>query len=516
MKSVLCPRFPNPTCPHWDSQSVLFGMLVAALIVVVWPPRVMSADSDPLAARQARHDLEILRNGKADEKARTLERLRGACNADQETVRAMAACLGDKDTTVAQKAAAALASLDGRSLRCSRSLSEAAVVPTLLARVARENDATMLTLLTRALAKAGEGRDDVVHRLEGLTEHPDRTVAMTAHAALAALQEKATPHVQALTAHISTRGDGLMFAQATQLLAALGPKAREGVPRLIEFVEQNESSTDEVARGRAAAVRGILIAIHEPRDRIVPLLLERVADARVSVTERARILQGLSTFPDEEERILQAITPIDRFNEDELQAASLGTAATLGYEQGALKDAVMVALRSEKRALQVAAIRAIGRCGLEPGDLLNNLAGFLKDEDPSLRCAALSEVAEARLPCKDLTVVLLAGITDKSAWARAFAANRLGDQLCDRPAIVDALVALLGQEREGEVAIACARSLAKLGPDAKRAIPALVAAQKEWASSCLDPRAFDVVYDPIVAAAMGVAIDVLDAKEGAR
>ncbi len=161
---------------------------------------------------------------------------------------------------------------------------------------------------------------------------------------------------------------------------------------------------------------------------------------------------------------------------DETEIVGLGAAYELGAHGAAAVPALLAALREEAEAAPRNAAYAFNRIGAPAVPALLEAA---RDGDPRVRARALDILGDMGLAAAPAVPALVEHLADEVDDPRRRAAEALGTAGQASTEIAGALGAVLQNDASGEVRRTAALSLARLGPNAAAAIPALTRAMSD-------------------------------------
>lgn len=412
-------------------------------------------------------------------------------------------------------------------LSCSLAASAAeADVSELIQSLRSPTESVRLEAIDR-LGRAGPKAAEAVGALTRLLEDESATVRAHAAQALGHIGAPAKPAVKAL-ASLITDEDALVRRAAVGALQDIRPGPEVGVPIIVKVLED----ADPAARIRA------LDALAEQGKEAVPHLIEAMAKEE-AVYWACLVLSEIG--PDAEEAVPALIKVLDDERPGVRREAILALAA-IGEASAPATEALVEALDCEING--VVATYALGKIGrvppaaekkitkntksddgvlatvslwalarLHPDDAalqrrtVRRLAEFLKSDDPRQRVAAARALVELD-PDPEIARPIIKKVMDGASpevlHAAMDAIASLGEKTL--PRMIEALEA-------PEVRARAAAIIARIGPKAKRGVPALVEALEDpdpetrnevlFALASIGPGAEGAV--PAVAKALGDA-----------
>jgi HEAT repeat protein len=134
------------------------------------------------------------------------------------------------------------------------------------------------------------------------------------------------------------------------------------------------------------------------------------------------------------------------------------------------------ALKDTDASVRSNACRALIHFSKDAEQSVPALRGLIKDENAEVRVFAIQTIRWLDSSAPGLLPVLIEASQDRKPLTRAYAAHTLG--LFGEAAAVAALLENLKDDNQ-QVRSTAARSLGEIGPEAKDAVPALIAALKE-------------------------------------
>jgi HEAT repeat protein len=248
---------------------------------------------------------------------------------------------------------------------------------------------------------------------------------------------------------------------AAYALGQIGPEARAAVEPLMKILENPREH--EYVRGNAAWALG---RIGPGAEAAVPLLVETLSSRHLSVRRNAPLALGRmgSAAKDAAPRLRELLSDQD----PTVVVHSALALWQIEEDERAVQGLVALTRQQREDLRPYLAVSALGEIGTARNEVLPALTAALGHKDPDVRRAAareLGRIGPEALP--SLQEVLRAGHSGRPSAVEAL--GRIG---------VDALPALTEALRSDDAASrrAAARALGRLGPAAKEAAPALIAA----------------------------------------
>lgn len=332
-----------------------------------------------------------------------------------------------------------------------------------LATVAPANK--QLSALTRRLAHRDESvRLDAVYILRRMGRHaefavpdlmdaltdPSKRVRITAVGAV----ERARGFKSLATGFADdvARGYEPVASDAASILLAMGPAAKEAVPRLIVAVQDADAPAGARARSIETLAR---IAGDDPPARAAVLSVLQPPAAERAVAVRIGGGDDSRRYTFDDASVLAAVRGLDALKlEPEVAAAAL-----------------VHAMKHQADPVRRAAVAHLGKLG--PAAVPAVRRALADDKNPAVRQAAVQALAALAGPSPDAAGALVAALDDPDATIRTVAIHEisaLGDAA--RPGVAR-ITKSLTSESEPERA-AAVEALARLGPVAADAEGALV------------------------------------------
>ncbi|HEX4149354.1 MAG TPA: HEAT repeat domain-containing protein, partial [Pirellulales bacterium] len=370
-----------------------------------------------------------------------------------------------------------------------------------------------------------DAKEAVPALIEALDKQKDEVLRWHVARALGSFGANAAAAVPKLTDCL-TDSSGLVRAYAAYALGRIGSDSTSAIPALVTALEDSDPTV------RRMVVKAI-VAIKPPQDVIMPVMIETLKRS-----EPGAILPALQSLAEAGEPAIPLL--VDAMKDPRarywacLVLASLGPQANgalaplveatkdsdpgvrreallalgeIGPEAASAVPAMVVALDDKKSAVRAAAAFALGKLGPAAKDAIGPLKKKAADQDSLLRTISvwsLARIEPSNSAFRNLAMpVLLESLASKNPRVRSAAIHALADLRTgdDRviPALIGALkdgdtsvsnVAYRALADLGETAVSAlsaalgkpetrelaALSLAHIGPKAKAAVPALVAA----------------------------------------
>jgi HEAT repeat protein len=279
---------------------------------------------------------------------------------------------------------------------------------------------------------------------------------------------------------------------AAYFLGSIGPRAADAVPDLIAVLERSSSST--TLRSQAVFALG---RIGEPSEAIVPALIAALKDSKKEVREQSVIALGWIGSPTQE--VVSALTVALKDKETIIAIKACRVLSLLGSSEAA--PPLLAVFQDDRPEVAIEAGRALWRLGPKAAPIVpallsaaqgpidksapvrELLASFGVDVVPELekelraneatrREAAADVLGRIGPPARAAVPGLLAALKDQSSSAALMAAMALAQIDSTRGG---AAVKLLTDALDVPSA---ASALANIGPNARAAVPDLIAALK--------------------------------------
>ncbi|HLW68421.1 MAG TPA: HEAT repeat domain-containing protein [Gemmataceae bacterium] len=363
--------------------------------------------------------------------------------------------LNDAEAAVRVAAAEALGKI-GPSAR--------AVYPQII-RAASDPHPQVREAVSNSLRKIGPpGKDDVKTLAELLKEkNPDKRVAYAG--TIRDLKPESAALVE-LFKPLVNDSEKPMKIQAIKALGEAGPPAHaQTFPVLLPFLEDYESDVRQAALASIAAAG-------PPTTADIPALQLTLFSKQVEARRYAA--EAIGNLGDEGKTCAALLA--GKLKDDDVgvrQAAAAGL-VKLGAAAKDVRDNLLAARTDADPKVRQTVLQALGACGRGDG-VVDGLFASLNDEEEPVRAAAMKTLRELKPPLgKDDLTNLSSALKDKAADARRFAAAELtkigAEALPVRSSLIDAL-----KDADGEVQKQAAMALGAMGPQAKEAVPALLA-----------------------------------------
>jgi HEAT repeat protein len=242
-------------------------------------------------------------------------------------------------------------------------------------------------------------------------------------------------------------------------LEHLGPTAEAAIPSLADYLRSGTDTNDLIRAAYAIAAIGqadsvdVLDDLFDEIDpRFRPLLIEAIAQ----------------TGPQAPKALVQQLEHDDPAVRS-MVVRHLGLKARGGAK---VREPIVEALRDPAVEVRIAAVQALGHLDRRAKDLAPRLAGLLDEPDPTLRAEAAIALVRIEGRVSDVTrPVLVSSVTAASYLTRWRVMQALGG------VGKDVLPTLIAGLKEGDYSrLVIAEALARIGPEAEAAIPALLSA----------------------------------------
>ena len=307
----------------------------------------------------------------------------------------------------------------------------------------------------RILGLMGPRGTDAVPGLIGLLRdrHAPVAVREATADALGKIGEPVAEVVPALTAALKDDKEEVRY-RAAEALAWIGPPAKEAMPALVAALKDEDARTAEMAclalarLGDAGAVRPLLEVLQGPRGSVADQAARALWQIGPAAKEVVPGLLALLKKPPNESRRVRTLL------------LWLGPLAVPG-----LADA----LRDNEATVRQSAAEILGLLGPVARAAVPPLADALQDKTPAVALAAALALTQVDPTRAGDAVPLLVNALDNAAVAEA-----LADMGPEARAAVPALIAAL-KHREKAVRDSARHALGRIGP---RAVPALIDALK--------------------------------------
>jgi HEAT repeat protein len=327
----------------------------------------------------------------------------------------------------------------------------------------------------KALTRLGRKAAPAAKKLTELLNDPVAQVQYAALEALAAIGPAAKDSVIEIAKKVES-DDVNLAREATQALRLLGPAAALAVPALAKALDSNDASLSSDAAQALAAVGPEAVAA-------VDAIAKHLGDANSRREERIALLQAAAAIGPPAKEAIPAITKLMSERDTTLRVAAAETLGKVGPgnpEVIKILAAPLGDIRNNPTTLQAAVLKALAGMGPAAKDAAGEVKGYgEKANDPANKVlAAATLVALGSDPDANAKVVLSA-LKDKDPAARPAraaaveAVEFLGARA--RPAVPDLLDVLQDKGQLAPVREKAARSLGKLGGQAKDAIQPLTA-----------------------------------------
>ncbi|MHB1425241.1 MAG: HEAT repeat domain-containing protein [Gemmataceae bacterium] len=296
----------------------------------------------------------------------------------------------------------------------------------------------------------------------------------------------------AVPALLEALADETRCEEAAHVLGLIGPRAADAVPDLLAVLDRRQAPA--ALRSEAAFALG---RIGEPIAAIVPALSAALQDGKMEVREQAAESLGWIGPPAREAMAFLAAA----VNDEEPKVARRACQALSFIDEKGAATALLKAFESERTQVAIEAGRALWRLGPKAESIVpallsaaqgpidksasarTLLASFgpwvaptlvaaLNDNEAARREAAADILGRIGPPARAAVPALLVLLKDKSSAVAFRAAMALSQIDSTRAA---AAVPLLSDALDDPGAAA---ALANIGPDARAAVPALIAALK--------------------------------------
>ncbi len=410
-----------------------------------------------------------------DPTATAVAALRRALADELAAVRCQAAAsladVGEPAAGAADELAVLLRDAD-ETVRCqaAETLGQLGAAAELLLPALEDPSAPVRAAGARGLKSLGRKAVDVVHKLVELIQDRDEAVRTAAAEAVAATGPLTDDSAFKLTAGL-TSSDNVVRAQAAEALGAVGAPAAQAASSLVEAVHDS----NDVVRAKAVealgkigesaaevAVPSLVKALHDKDSAVSALAAESLGEIGGA---GAGVLPGLV-------RALSHVNPQVRAN----SAEALGK---LGPAAVTMRTALERAATDEDGGVRAQAVRALGEIGAPTPATLRLVRSAIADADPLVRTAAAAAFGVWDLPEGEQIVAdLLPLLRDPNDQVKVQVAEVLSKLPEAKPTVVEGLCEVLEKDDSTWVQARAALALARLGPAAVAAGPALLRAAR--------------------------------------
>lgn len=294
-----------------------------------------------------------------------------------------------------------------------------------------------------------------IRRLSELSADPDANVRAASLRTLALVRSQRDIVIPKLETALQDQSADVRRAAAAGLAAA-GAVAKIGPAGLAELLNEPEKATQR----SAIEALGGLGAAAAPA---VPAVTERLKDP----TLQASVLETLGKIGEAAAPAVPQLVELAKTGDETARLGALQALGNIGQGLDSVLPTIYEATRSENRDLRLAAIIALSKAERDDAKLLPVITDALKDESGRVRrvgAEAVKRLGDRALAMAPQLFSMLERDTERNV---ALAALR-EMSVRDLPRLVTAL-----QNKDSSVRIFACNSLAKMGPDAKDALPAL-------------------------------------------
>lgn len=411
-----------------------------------------------------------------------------------ETLALLALALGDADAVV-RSAAAQSAATVGQG--------QPSLGPAIIAALAKERETLTRSFLLRALVASGGATPADLPLLSHLLRSDDDEATRYGSAqAIAGLGARASAAIPSLRAALEQDRAPLVRGYAAEALGKIGPAAKEAIPALIAIVRERErtnyrsmalTALAAIDRsGRAAVDETLLLALSDAeeetqgaalsavasRGKPTPALRRALTELRVSAKNLAQYQRTMSALglPVPEASAVPSEDPaqLGRALGDadvHARSAALLRARAAGAVDPSWIPRLSALLADADTLNRRYAAELLGRAGPAASSALEALVAALNDStDAGLQAAAAAALVkiapESPIALEGLGRHLLRGEPFR-ADASAYALAAIGAR--GLPALIQAV-----RSPQPYACFAASRALARLGPSAAEAVPALI------------------------------------------
>lgn len=266
--------------------------------------------------------------------------------------------------------------------------------------------------------------------------------------------------------------------RAAWLLGPIAHPSRETVAALRKVSEKDADR--EVRMAAVQALGNIGPGIHD----VIPTIAKALSDPDRGVRiYAAGALRGIGpAAKGATEALIRAMGDQDTT----VRSSAVGAIGSIGPEANAAVPALIEHLKDTDIYVRWNTAYAMGLIGPKAHQAVPDLVQALMDNDSSVRCRAAQALGRIGPPPKEVRSVLVRALKDENKYVRIYAASALAgiDPALTAKAVLPVLLeSLRHRGRPGDqtwlVRLRAAQALARIGPDAKGAIPALRKALKD-------------------------------------
>jgi HEAT repeat protein len=310
----------------------------------------------------------------------------------------------------------------------------------------------------QALGEMGPLAVSAVRSLTSALSDPDRSVQIEAILAIDGIGPAARDAVPELVRIL--KGDGSdLYAAASAALGSIGHDAREAAPTLGQLLHDDDES---VATAAALALTRILPAEGEELSQAIPVLIKSLKSREKHVRAQAADALGAAgrlALP----QLIELVKNWGKDGESAWQAAA--ALQSLGSQAEPAVPLLVSALSSGKEQIVVHAAGALGAIGAAARPAVPPLRKLLSHQSASIRMHAASALGDLGVAAAEAVDDLTALLKDPEEGVRREAAEALGKIGSDAKGAIPTLIAVLN-DSAGSVTMHAAWALSRMGPAA--------------------------------------------------
>lgn len=366
----------------------------------------------------------------------------------------LAALLQDTDETVRCRAAEALGQVSGAPEPLRAALNDPA--------------APVRAAAARGLKALGRRAAGATAELIELLQDPDETVRVAAGEAVTAAGPLDDDSTIKLAEGLSN-SDNIVRAQAAEALGTVDAPVEHAAPPLVEALADD----NDVVRAKAVEALGKIG--EAAADVAVPSLVRALGDRDSWVSALAAEALGEMGAG---EGVVPGLVRALRHVNPQVRANSAESLGKLGNAANTARAALERAVADEDGGVRAQAVRALGSLGLFTSSTVHLIRTAIADADSLVRASAAAAIGAWDQPSDEMIAELLPLLRDPNDQVKVQVCEVLSKGVVTTEQVVESLCQVLAEDDSAWVQASAALALARIGPAAAFAGPALLRAAR--------------------------------------